>query len=83
MSEDGLTNVGTARGNFGMSPFVLDLRVVVDCVADLNHDGFVSAPDMAALLSDWGLDTPADLTGDHTVNALDMAVMLSAWGACP
>ena len=83
MSEDGLTIVGTARGNFGMSPFVLDLRVVVDCVADLNHDGFVSAPDMAELLSDWGLDTPADLTGDHTVNALDMAVMLSAWGACP
>jgi hypothetical protein len=48
MSEDGLTIVGTARGDFGMSPFVLDLRIGANCAADINHDGLVSAPDMAA-----------------------------------
>jgi len=83
MSEDGLTIVGTARGNFGMSPFVLDLRSGATCAADIDRDGVVNGSDIGRLLGDWGLDTSADLTGDHTVDGADLGRMLSAWGACP
>ena len=52
------------------------------CAGDLDGDGVVGAPDLAATLSAWG--TPdADLTGDGDTNAADLAAVLSAWGACP
>jgi len=52
------------------------------CPGDLDGDGAVGAPDLAAALSAWG--TPdADLTGDGDTNAADLAEVLSAWGACP
>jgi len=53
----------------------------VECLGDFNGDGAVSALDIAALLSDWGLPG-GDLNGDATTNAPDLATLLSNWGVC-
>ena len=52
------------------------------CPADLNGDGAVSAPDLAAMLSAWGGTGAGDLNGDGSIGAQDLAALLSAWGAC-
>ena len=52
------------------------------CPADLNGDGAVSAPDLAAMLSAWGGAGAGDLNGDGSIGAQDLAALLSAWGAC-
>ncbi len=89
MSADELTIVGTARGTFGTSPFVLDLHGgSTPCPADINNDTFVDGLDMTAVLSAWGActfgaDCPADINADTVVDGLDMTAVLSAWGACP
>ncbi len=59
-----------------------------DCPADLNHDGQVSAYDLAVLLAGWTGESPcsdcaADLNHDGKVNGDDLTVMLAAWGPCP
>jgi hypothetical protein len=49
--------------------------------ADLDGDGSVGAPDLAALLGAWGSTGPfADLDGDGSVGAPDLAALLAAWG---
>ena len=85
ISSDGYTIVGGCRSAAGVQAFVLDLpRPAPNCPADLTHDGTVSAPDIAALLSAWGSGgNAADLNGDGVVSAPDIAALLSAWGACP
>jgi hypothetical protein len=57
--------------------------VAPPCVGDINGDGAVSAPDLAALLGQWGGPGSADLNGSGTVNASDLALLLSHWGGCP
>ena len=52
------------------------------CPADLDGNGLVEAPDLAALLSGWGT-AATDLDGDGSTNAQDLAILLGAWGACP
>ncbi|MFM1803613.1 MAG: hypothetical protein RL136_492 [Planctomycetota bacterium] len=52
------------------------------CIADLNGNGLVDAPDLTTLLTDWGFPGPGDLNGDGVVNAPDIALLLSAWGPC-
>ncbi|MFM7133936.1 MAG: hypothetical protein ACKO0W_06435 [Planctomycetota bacterium] len=48
--------------------------------ADLDGDGSVGAPDLAALLGAWGSAGPfADLDGDGSVGAPDLAALLAAW----
>jgi hypothetical protein len=84
MSGDGYTIVGTARTATGVQGFILDLPRPANCVADLNGDGLVGAPDVATLLDAWGkANSAADLDGDGLVGAADLAAMLDAWGACP
>jgi formylglycine-generating enzyme required for sulfatase activity len=53
------------------------------CDADINGDGTVGAPDLAALLSAWGpcAGCEADLNGSGEVNAADIASLLTFWGA--
>ncbi|MBL9118566.1 MAG: hypothetical protein JNL80_01475 [Phycisphaerae bacterium] len=73
------------------------LRTVVDadgdgepdtcaCPADLNADGSVGAPDLAALLGGWsGEGVPSelgDIDGDGDTDAGDLAALLGAWGPC-
>lgn len=53
------------------------------CAADLDGDGQVGSPDLAALLGTWGGSGPADITGDGLVNSADLATLLGAWGPCP
>jgi hypothetical protein len=53
------------------------------CLGDINGDGTVGAPDLAALLSQWGGAGSADLNGSGSVNASDLALLLSHWGGCP
>lgn len=53
------------------------------CPADLDHDGMVSASDLAILLGGWGTTGATDLDGSGITNAADLAVLLGAWGACP
>jgi len=57
------------------------------CSADLDGNGTVDGPDLAALLGQWGEDpagasSPADLDGDGWVGGVDLSLMLSQWGAC-
>jgi hypothetical protein len=53
------------------------------CPADLNGDGTVGAPDLAALLNAWGTsNAAADLNNDGVVGAPDLAALLNAWGPC-
>ncbi len=49
--------------------------------ADLNHDGFVNAADLAALLNSWGpcANCAADLDHDFVVGPADLATLLNAW----
>ena len=61
------------------------LRIDVDyCPADFDHDGTVSAFDLAILLGAWGPNPghPADFNGDNVVNAADLAQLLGDWGPC-
>ncbi len=53
-----------------------------NCPADLDGDGTVGSPDLAALLSAWG-SGKIDLDGDGVAGSSDLAAMLSAWGGCP
>ena len=55
------------------------------CPADIVHDGFVNAIDLAAVLNNWGSaggKINADANDDGLVDAQDLAIVLSAWGAC-
>lgn len=52
------------------------------CPADLTGDGVVGAPDLAALLSNWGGAGTGDINGDGVVGAQDIAALLAAWGMC-
>lgn len=53
------------------------------CTGDLDGNGEVGAPDLAALLGAWGSSGTADLDGDGSVGSPDIALLLGAWGACP
>ena len=52
------------------------------CEADLNHDGEVSAADLALLLGAWSTTGPGDLNASGGVDAPDLAILLGAWGPC-
>ena len=48
--------------------------------ADINGDGAVSGPDLAAVLSAWGTNAQgADIDGDGVVGGSDLAAVLSGW----
>lgn len=48
--------------------------------ADIDHDGSVTATDLALLLGAWGSDSAdADLDGNGVVESMDVAVLLAAW----
>ena len=84
ISPDGLTITGTARGPFGTSPFVLDLRPSAgSCVADLNGDNTVNGADLGKLLGDWGQATASDIDNSGVVDGADLGVLLGDWGPCP
>ena len=60
-----------------------DIIVINDCPADIDGDGVVNGPDLAAVLAAWGSSTPvADFNGDGQVDGQDLAVILAAWGSC-
>jgi formylglycine-generating enzyme required for sulfatase activity len=52
------------------------------CDADINADGTVGAPDLAALLGAWGACSgcAADVNDDGLVNAADLSTLLGLWG---
>ena len=53
------------------------------CLADLDGNGAVGAPDLGTLLAAWGTANPtADITGDGVVGPQDLATLLAAWGPC-
>jgi hypothetical protein len=53
------------------------------CVADLNGNGIVDAPDLGLLLGNWAQPGLGDLNASGTVDAADLALLLGAWGPCP
>lgn len=54
------------------------------CAPDLDGDGLVGSPDLAALLGSWDAPGgPADLDQSGSVGSGDLALMLGSWGACP
>jgi hypothetical protein len=63
-------------------PFAFEITVFPTAhTGDLDHDGSVSASDLAAVLNAWR--TPgAELNGHADTNAADLVVVLSAGGAC-
>ncbi len=84
ISADELVITGTARGNFGTSPFVLDLHPSAgSCLADLNGDNTVNGADLGILLGDWGQATASDIDGNGVVDGADLGRLLGAWGPCP
>jgi len=60
------------------------LEAPVSCPEDLDGDGNVLGPDLAALLFAWGPNPghPADFNGDGNVLGDDLATLLFAWGPC-
>jgi formylglycine-generating enzyme required for sulfatase activity len=52
------------------------------CDADIDADGTVGAPDLAALLGAWGACSgcAADVNDDGLVNAADLSTLLGLWG---
>ena len=67
---------GAVKGSFAMT-------ATPRCVGDLDHDGAVTAADLAILLNAWGgPDIDADLNGDGVVDASDIAIILNMWGPC-
>lgn len=62
----------------------VDVTAVVECAADLDGDGVITAADLATLLGAWGTNPghPADLNVDGEVNATDLAILLGAWDSC-
>ncbi len=52
------------------------------CDADVNGDGVVGAPDLAALLGAWGACSgcASDVNDDGLVNAADLSALLGLWG---
>jgi hypothetical protein len=69
----------------GRPVFEIPLQAIdpVTCIADLDHDGLVSASDLAALLGAWSEDDVfADLNSDGTVDGGDLGALLAAWGTC-
>lgn len=52
------------------------------CTNDINGDGIVSGPDLAAVLSSWGgcQGCVSDVSGDGLVNGVDLSFVLTAWG---
>ena len=66
--------------NDNMLPDVCELAE-----GDLNLDGCVSGPDLAIILSLWGLPNPplGDLNDDGVIDGIDIATLLSKWTTCP
>ena len=52
------------------------------CDADINADGTVGAPDLAALLGAWGACSgcASDVNNDGLVDAADLSALLGLWG---
>jgi formylglycine-generating enzyme required for sulfatase activity len=52
------------------------------CEADIDADGTVGAPDLAALLGAWGACSgcASDVNDDGLVNAADLSALLGLWG---
>lgn len=77
-------NDGASAGDFANAlAWVADnLAGGAPCPADLDGNGEVGAPDLAALLAAWGT-AGADLGGDGLTDAADLAALLASWGACP
>jgi subtilisin family serine protease len=86
------TGVDTDGQNPGFAGQLGDARITASAAAaagpiapargDINLDGFVGAPDLAALLNAWGPVTGAvraDLNASGAVDALDLAILLSLW----
>ncbi len=54
------------------------------CYGDVNGDGYVSRPDVSALLGDWDEDGGSgDIDGSGVVDILDLLGLLYHWGDCP
>ena len=52
--------------------------VAEDNASDINGDGVVNGPDLAALLSGWGTQA-SDITGDGLTDGQDLAKLLADW----
>jgi glucose/arabinose dehydrogenase len=59
-----------------------DCAGVLDCPGDVNGDGVVGGPDLAVLLSNWGLGGMSDFDRSGTTDASDLSVLLDSWGPC-
>ncbi len=56
----------------------------IDCLGDLNGDGFIGQEDLGILLSSYGVDDGGDLNGDGQTNQADLGILLSLYGTeCP
>ena len=50
------------------------------CLGDLNGDGAIGLPDLAALLSAYGVNASGDLDNDGDTDLADLAKLLSLYG---
>jgi hypothetical protein len=60
------------------------VKVVDECVGDLDGNGQVNGADLAILLGAWGacVGCPADMNGSGGVDGADLAILLGGWGGC-
>ena len=57
--------------------------VVVDCIGDIDDDGYVDVLDLLDLLSNWGTtDCETGLNADGDVDVVDLNMLLGHWGEC-
>ncbi len=66
---------------------VSELACDPPCPADWSGNGAVDGPDLATLLSAWGVQGDAgtvlgDLTVDGRVDGADLSTLLAVWGPC-
>ncbi|MBC23360.1 MAG: hypothetical protein CMJ32_05520 [Phycisphaerae bacterium] len=72
-------------GNQYNSQEMLELRFEAappqeESTPDFDGNGWVDGSDLAALLGQWGKQSPLDLDGDGIVTGADLASLLGKWG---
>jgi|TARA_B100000959_G_scaffold114961_1_gene121174 hypothetical protein len=58
--------------------------VGIECIGDINADGFVNVTDLLAAIDQWGpcKKCSADINGDAVVDVTDLLEIIGAWGPC-
>ena len=65
----------------------VEVSGVLPVPGDVDGDGYVSAPDLTTIITNWGMSgatrQQGDLSGDGTVSAPDYTEVITYWGTGP